>query len=300
MNTTDVWPLAYEALRALGAQYGPAIQQALGEVGLESREFWLLWTAQMLEPEPISPARLQVRNPYSASQASEEGLAKATQQGFLAPVADNEYRLTEAGRLVVQRVTDESVYARLAALEPMPQASQERLASLLRRLVEASLTAPEPPGKAGIGVSRRTDPGNHAPAMVRIDQYLTDLNAYRDDAHLAAWQPYGFTGQAWEALTYLWRGEAKSLDELYEKLKFRGHSRAVYLEAMQDLVHRGLIEETAGAYQVTGPGQTFRQEAEDATNRYFYAPWTYLNESEVEELRHLLVRLREGLPETDA
>ena len=62
----------------------------------------------------------------------------------------------------------------------------------------------------------------------RIDQYLTDLNAYRNDASLSVWQPYGVSGATWEAFTCLWRGDARTLDALCDRLSFRGHPHDDY------------------------------------------------------------------------
>jgi hypothetical protein len=295
MTGESVWPIAVEALQALGAHYGPAMDQAASEAGLTGGEWggWLL-AALTFEPEPVSTARLRVRAPYTAAEFYDERLAKAARLGFLAPVAQDEYRLTELGGRTAQLVI-EAAYAQMSTLTPMPPADLDHLAGLLRRLVEASLAAPEPPGKWSLVLSRRTDPGDDAPVVVRIDQYLSDLAAYRDDVHPAAWQPYGVSGHAWEALTFLWHGEAATLDNLCKKLERRGHSRLVYSEALHDLIERGLVEEAAGTYRVTERGRALRQEAEEATDRYFFAPWVCLNEDEVEELRTLLMRLRRGL-----
>jgi len=46
--------------------------------------------------------------------------------------------------------------------------------------------------------------------MIRIDQLLTDLDAYRGDCHTCAWQPLGVSGLAWEMLTLIRQGEARA------------------------------------------------------------------------------------------
>ena len=55
------------------------------------------------------------------------------------------------------------------------------------------------------------------------------------------------------------------------------------------------------AYAATEKGRNLRQEAEDATDRYFDAAWISLNEVEMEEIKGLLGRLAEVLksPEED-
>ncbi len=296
MNTVNLWPIALEALQALGRHYGPEMERAAAELNLPEWYGWLL-PAWVFDPEPISAARLRVRSPYTSARLFNERLANAARQGLLRLVAgtENEYRLTELGRQAAERVIG-AAYAKMAMLQPLPPAELERLADLLLRLVKSCLTAPEPPGKWCIHLSRRTNSGSGAPVVARIDQYLTDLASYRDDAHLAAWQPYEIDGHAWEAFTLLWRGEASTLDDLCQRLSGRrGYLRDEYGQAMEDLIQRGWVAEGAGAYQVTPLGKEIRQTAEETTDRYFYAPWSCLSQEETEELRNLLMRLRDAL-----
>ncbi len=295
MTTVHLWPTALETLQALGKHYGPEMARAAAEQHLPEWYGWLL-PALVSDPEPISAARLRIRSPYTSARVYNERLANAAKQGFLVPVTgtEDEYRLTDSGRQAAERVLG-AAYTKMAMLQPLPSAELERLAALLLRLVKSCLTAPEPPGKWCIALSRRTDPGNEAAVVIRIDQYLSDLSAYRDDAHLAAWQPYHIEGHTWEAFTYLWRGEATTLDELCQKLKHRGYSRDEYKQAVEDLMERGWVAERAAKYLVTALGNEIRQTAEETTDRYFYAAWSCLSQEEREDLRALLMRLRDAL-----
>jgi hypothetical protein len=240
--------------------------------------------------------RLRLRSPYTATRLYSERLAKAARGGFLTRVAQAEhaYGLTELGRQAAQQIM-RAMYAQIATLQPISSTHLERLAGFLHRLVMSSLTAPEPPGKRCLLQSRRIDPGITAPAVVRIDQYGGDLAAYRDDAHLAAWQPHNLNGHAWDALTCLWRSAAATLDGLHQELERRGHSRDEDRQALEDLLQRGWVGEQTGNYQVTPLGQAIRQAAEEATDQYFYAPWSCLSQGETEELRTLLMLFRDGL-----
>ncbi|HEX7975863.1 MAG TPA: hypothetical protein VF498_15745 [Anaerolineales bacterium] len=293
MKINDLYPLVLDAFRELGSRYSPAMQQAAAQFGLDEPHQWfLLLTAQMFDPEAISPERLRMRSPYTATQAYQGRLEGLASRGLLTPSGKGEFRMTKLGRQTAQRII-EAAYNQMAALETLPEASLERLAALLRRLVGASLKAAEPPGKWSLLHSRLTDPGDDANVLVRIDQYLTDLAAYRDDAHLASWQPFQINGQVWEALTLLWRSEATNLDELYQKLQGRGYSQASYNQALRELVNRGWAAEVNGKYRLTLEGQELRQTAEQTTDRYFYAPWVCLDEADEAELRSLLVQLAE-------
>ena len=204
------------------------------------------------------------------------------------------YRLTDPGRRVVQTIFG-SAHQALGAAEPLPAGEMGELNRLLRRLVDATLEASEPEDKWAIAYSRWTDPGEDASASVLTDQYLTDLIRFRDDVHLAAWKPYHVSGHVWEALTFVWRGEAGTAEELVEKLPYRSHTVEDYQEALRDLVTRGWVIEESGTYSLTAVGTQVREDAEAATNRIFFAPWSCLNGSETARLRELLARMRDEL-----
>lgn len=302
MNHLDVWPLAREAWIALTAHYGPAIDRAAEEHGIPLGEWygWLM-AARIFEPDPVSVQRLAVRSAYTAPSRLEADLLKGVELGLLAPAPGAShsgdgphYFLTGAGHRAVQHLV-ETAYSAMADLRPLPDAELQRLAGLLRRLVQASLEAPEPPGKWCLRVARHFDPGAGAPVMVRIDQYLSDLKAYRDDAFLAAWRPHGVSGQAWEAFTLLWRGAAATPDELFARLPHRGFSREAYADALQELTARGWVGEDQGVYSVTGPGRELREETEATADRYFFAAWQSVDDAGIDELGELLVRFRDAL-----
>ena len=51
--------------------------------------------------------------------------------------------------------------------------------------------------------------------------------------------------------------------------------------------------------QRTADGKSLCDEAEALTDQYFFAPWSCLNESELEELASLASQLRDGLRKTE-
>ncbi len=290
------WPLAWETLQALTAHYGPAIDRAAEAVGIPYGQWygWLM-AARIFEPDPVSAARLSVRAAYTNPALLQERLEQGVRLGLLAPTGSAEYHLTNAGHAAV-RALIEAAYAAMARLQPLPPADLDRLLALLRRLVEASLAAPEPPGKWCLRIARHFDPYGQAGPVPQLDQYLSDLAAYRDDAHLASWRPLGVTGQAWETLTHLWMGDLVTLDALCARhCARRGYSCESYAAALEGLIARGWVVAANGAYRLTDAGRRVRDEAEELTNRYFFATWTCLNEPELADLRQLLIACREGL-----
>jgi hypothetical protein len=292
MTITDLYPLVIEAMQALALHYRPAMNQANTEVGLKDHDWGVLFAALGVEPEPLTVARLHWLAPYDAAEALDRRLVAAASRGFLAPDRDDVYRLTEVGRQAAW-ASIRAAHARLFALEPLPADELRRLLDLLRRLVDSTLAAPEPAEKHYLHRSRLVDPGADASAAARIDQYLTDLALFRDDAHLASWRPYEISGEAWEALTLIWRGEAGTLDMLVEQLARRGHPRAAYAAALGTLAARGWVAERDGAYHMTEQGRALRQRAEGETDRLFYQPWQILDDGAAQDLRALLTGLRD-------
>ncbi len=185
----------------------------------------------------------------------------------------------------------------IAAIEPPPDAQSGQLAALLGRVIAASLAGADPPGAWCLAHSRNRAPAADAPPLVQIFQYVEDLNAFRDDAHMAAWRPYDVSGQGWETFTHICDGRADTADALFDQLAHRGYSRTEYGAALEDLAGRGWIERAAaaGAYSATAAGHAVRAEAERLTDGYFYGPWSSLAEEEIAQTHTLLIRLRDRL-----
>jgi DNA-binding PadR family transcriptional regulator len=296
IDKKELWSLAEETMRAFGPFYRAAMQNAIQDSGATLDNWFGLSLARASDPAPFTVGRFHALFPYTAQERFAQTLDALAQLELLERVGEDAYRLTDLGRRAVEDVY-EAAQQGLEAIEPLPADEMERLNGLLHRLVEATLDAPEPAEKGAIACSRWTDPGESASGSVLTDQYLTDLLRFRDDAHLAAWKPYDVSGHAWEALTFIWRGEAGTAEELAEKLPYRGHSAEAYAEALGDLVDRGWVEKAADGYRVTEKGDALRREAEDATDRYFFAPWACLDVNEKNQLHDLLTRLKKALHE---
>jgi hypothetical protein len=269
MEPTDVHPLFGEVSQAMGPFFGP-YQEKLAETGLEPQEWGTLAVAHDFEPGTASVARFQVRNPYANPQPIQEQLDKLVEKGMFEPAGGGEYRITDAGHRVVKTM-NATLADVLRPLEPLPAADLERIAGLLRRLIDAIAAAPEPATPA-FTANRSSDPGPQGPVMLRMLQYFADFNAFRDDAHLAAWRPVSVSGPAWEAMTFIWRGEVHTPAELAEKLTNRRWTPDDYAAALREVAGRGWVIEQDGAYLMTDAGTNLRQEIEDQTDRYYYAP----------------------------
>ncbi len=299
MKPADVFPILNDVAPALWPHYRPAYRAKMGELGIspDTPDGFLLAVSHDYEPEPGTAAKFAHRNPYTSPHVTVDGLASLAERGLLESTGDGEYHLNESGRHIVDSLS--AVLAReLGKLEPLPAADLDRTARLLRRIVDAALAADEPADISCLRYNRGSDPGPDGPVLLQILQYLADLNSFRDDAHLAAWYPLNVSGPAWEALTFVWRDEAHTAAELVEKLPFRQIDAAGYTAALDELAARGWISAGDDGYRVTESGTAVRQQAEDTTERYYFAAWSALDEAEVAELGDLLGRLLTRLTET--
>ncbi len=288
MDLSELWPLALKAMRALEEKYTQAMQEKAAQVRLETLGYFWMLAAESFEPEPVTPALLRVRNPYMAPQAYVERMANAAARGYLRPVGRDGYLLTLKGHTTVHAVV-QAAYDCMSGLVPLSPEKLERLADRLSRLVAACSAAADPPGTWCIAHSRKNDPGVNAPVVERIDQYLSDLAAFRDDAHLASWRDLGVDGPAWEALSLLWEQKAPlSLDALFDRLKRHGWEKEDYRLRLEALSGRGWVERQGEEYAITLAGDGVRSNAEAQTDRFFYGPWSCLEDSELAELRSLL------------
>ena len=291
------WGLARELSGAIPAAVREVVAPLVKERGLDKPGFfYLLLSAQRFEPDPISAARMGIRDPYTNPEQYDNLLNGLAEAGFLAPQEDGEYKFTDEGRTALEEI-NHAFYTRLGELSPLPAEELAQLEGLMNKIVAASLDAAEPDSKWCISTSHQGHPSQEYAPLAQIDQHLDDLNAFRDDVHLAAWKPHDVSGHAWEALTLVWRGEASTAEELTEKLPFRNHTVEANTTALAHLASRGWVEETAEGYRVTEKGQALRQQAEETTDRYFFAPWACLSTPEAVQLHDLLTRLRNGLQE---
>ncbi len=293
MDNQSLWTLIHAAWRAIVPTYEPLFEHFAAERGLGARGLGWLLAALTFEPESITPARLQVRTPYTAAGLFLEELKAVAEGGYFLEAAPDEYLLTPQARAETLNLI-EAGRAAMAEADPLPPADSQRIALLLCRIVEKSLETPPPPDTWSICLSYKLMPETEPP-LPYIEQAVSCLNGYRDDAHLAAWKPGGLDAPALETLTLLWRGEADSLDSVCEKLQRRGHPRQVYAAALAELRRRGFIEGPDPGSRLTRAGKSFRDNIEQDTDRYFFAAWSCLDEAEKDELADLVTRLRDGL-----
>lgn len=295
MDDKALWNLIRQALAALRSYYEPVIERHIAESGLDGRAWGLLLAALTFEPDNTTPAHLMIRGPYTAAEHYLARLRAAAEAGFLIEVAPGEFQLSSKGRSWTERFIQE-VRAAMDAADPLPAADGRRLASLLGQLAKNSLESPPPPDTWSIRLSFQLMP-EPEPPLPYFEQAASCLSAYRDDAHLAAWQESGVSATALEVLSYLWRGQASSFADLKEHLANRGHPEQVYVDALDELRAHRYVMGSNEALRLTRAGRLFREKVEEDTDGLFYAPWPLLSQEGRSELVSILERLRDGLRE---
>jgi hypothetical protein len=298
MNTQNqtlpaLWALIREAHSAIAETYTATAERLSAQAGLDYTGWGLLLAAVTFEPQTITPDRLRVRGPYTSADYFHERLRMLAAQGFLAETAPGEFRLTGKGSTFMHgfiAATRED----MALADPLPPDDSLRLARLLRKLVQYSLDTPPPPDIWSIWLAYTLMP-QPDPPLPYTEQAISCLAAYRDDAHLAAWQPDSLSASELEALSLLWRGDADSLAGLIDRLARRGYPAEHYAQAIQALRLRGFVAGDDAALQVTESGRAFRARVEADTDAFFFAPWECLKKSERDEMAALAARLRDGL-----
>lgn len=257
---------------------------------------WYMIQAAEFVPEPLTVETLRVRDTYASPQLAQALLEMLASEQWL-DRRDDGYALTDAGQTIITQLQARS--ARMIALVSLPVELTTRLEFLLRQLIDASLQSDTPPGEWCLRYSRRRAPSDDALALHKVLHYLADFNAFRDDAHMAAFQPYISQGYIWETFTFVMDEQATTATELFTQLAYRGYSVEDFKGALAQLVQLEWIRQNSETetFQVTEVGSAIRAEVERLTDDYFYAPWIVLTEGEQAEVITLMSELSQALQE---
>jgi DNA-binding MarR family transcriptional regulator len=255
---------------------------------------WFMVQAAEFAPDPLSVTALRQRAVWSSPSIVAALLELLASEGWFDRIGD-QYHLTDEGRAIVSALVERRIKLITPLESNLPAELTSQVEALMRRVIELSLNSPTPPGKWSLEHSVRRSPPADAVNVVKIFQYCADFNAYRDDAHMAAFQPQGIEAYVWEAFSQVWQGTATTSEAIYRALNYRGYAREDFRRALDELARRGWIEaaDATGDYRVTDAGCAVRDEAERLTDQYFYAAWSSLAAGEAEELHRLMVTLKE-------
>ncbi|MEO8289067.1 MAG: hypothetical protein ABI670_21870 [Chloroflexota bacterium] len=258
---------------------------------------WILAQAAEFDPGPLTVERFCVRDIYGSPALIAAFLELMSSEQWLDRNPNGSYSLAAEGRAILSR-SHERQRRFMSLLAPLSDAELREIYSLLTRIIRASLEAPDPPGTWCLAHSRNRAPADDECMLMQIQHYFDDFNAFRDDAHMAAFRAFEPEGHVWEAFSHIHNGEANDLDTLYPLLAHRGYLRADYGDGLEALTDMGWLQRNRDdTYTVTGQGKATRAEAERHTDSYFYAPWSVLSAEEIARVPVLLAKLRDGLNE---
>jgi hypothetical protein len=293
MDDQSLWQLMRESWMKLEAHYEPAIEPLVAESKLNSRAWMVLLAALTFEPEDTTPSHLLVRGPYTSSERYLMLLENAVDQEYLIRTSGGRFQLSPTGRAATQEFIRLAREAMVMA-DPLDVGESQDLAEMLDHLVNKCFETPPPPNTWSISLSKKLMPPID-PQMPFIEQAISCLAAYRDDAHLASWQSSGLSAISMETMTVIWRGQASTLEELTDKLSNRGHPKKVYVDALTQLRTREYVSGSRSVLRLTEYGKLFRDRVEAKTDQYFYTPWSCLTDDEKNKLAVILKNLIEKL-----
>lgn len=279
--SASIYPLAQDMMGALFEKH------------YTERRFYLpTLVASGLAPKPMTLDVYSKRNPYANPTGIESLLSAAANDGYLAQDDNGGYTLTEKGANAIN-ATNDAFYKRINEVNQFPADKLKELTGLLGKLVDACKKADLVNGNLCINISFNGHPRVEAGSLAQADQQIDDLNAFRDDSHISAWKPSGVNGHAWETFSFVWNGEANTVEKLVERLPFRNYTAEDYTKTLADLTQRGWTEPGIDGYKATAEGIKVREEAEDKTNQNHFGPWKVLTDDELTNLFELLNELKE-------
>jgi hypothetical protein len=289
--------LSGKVLQGIGARTNPEIGKYFEDIdGLEHWDIAFLQIGYAFAPQPLTVQGYIERGPYGNPDFYAGEMNQSVSRGWLTAAGDGQYTLSEKGTELVEDFLGkwDGWFGSLPSLGD-PETPQ--LANLLQKLVNAAAKTPQFDPKPTLKIGLNFKPGPDAAHMLRVRRHLVDLTYYREDAHIAAWQPYKVDGRTWEVLTFVWRGEASTAADLAENLsEYRHYTEEDYAATLESLVSQGWAIQEAGKYVLSEAGKNLRQEAEDKTDEYFAIPFSTLTEDELKTLKGFMEKLADQLP----
>jgi len=289
---SKIWAQMHSIIQEFWAITEPEIEK----VAVRNDVPFELYLYSELGLDYFSLVNFQKRDPFTNPEKFEKTFTYLDVKGWIQPQPEDQYKVTEMARAGVKFIVMAGD-AKLPPPETMPEIDLERLKVLLKKIALANDSAPEPPEKWAI-LKRFRVADRESPVMTKIREYLLDLLAYRDDAHLEAARPHFNTaGIAWNVLGAAAGGNPVSAERLAEQLAFRGYDADEYAIALQAAQEIGWLEQAgdSGAYRISQQGVELREQVEKQTDAYFFAPWSALAQEELDDLQELLGKLREQL-----
>ena len=249
------WPLIYSIIQ----EFLQIVETHIGDAAVQNDIPVELYYYGELGLDHFSIENFQKRDPFTNPEEFEKLFARLNVLGWIEPIPDDRYKVTTKARDGARKII-EAGDARLPSPDWMPEIDLERLKVLIKQIVLANDSVPEPPEKWAI-LKRFRVADKNSPLLVKVREYLMDLYAYRDDSHLSAARPhFNQAGIVWSILGAVWGGSAVTAEQMAETMAFRAYEVKDYEVALQAAAEIGWLEETVvpGSYRVTQKGKELR------------------------------------------
>jgi len=269
----------------------------LGSVCLDRPAFFLLRALVQERDAGDTMTQMEMEadlfNPYATVRPILDALPTLVKKGYVARDGER-YAVTTTGGAIATRI--EAVRDRyLASLAPVPAADLTRLAATCTAIAHSLRGAPEPVVKAHQARAWRAMPPADAAPMVRLYGAVYALWMARDDAHNTAWRAAGFDGPAFDLLSHIWSGNARSVPTLTAAVRESQRPEDV-ARGIASLAAAGHLVREGDALHLTPPGEQTRDRIEAETDRVYFAPWPPLSPDEGTWLRATLAAVIAALP----
>lgn len=258
----------------------PAVEEVAQELGIDRPKLFALLHLNVLQGGcggPVTLAQIRADDPYSVIDREGPLLQALVEQGLIEKDQDECYFMSTFAK---QRVDSLHAAGReyVAHMHPLPDDELNELAAQLERAVEAIVADPVLLPRPGSHLAGRLSLavfGEGAPAMVRIEQAVTSLWGARDDAHMRAWRDAGCEGPSMVALTQVWSGGTRTVEELQKALEY-GQSAEDVESSLAFLAEKDyIVRDADGVLALTPEGVLVREDIERETDRVYFAPWPH-------------------------
>ncbi len=291
VERTDVWKQIQQTQNAIVQNLAPKLREVIEESIFNGVDGWFhVGLAYYIHPEPMTLERMRQRNPYTRKEKLLTGIQNLKEADFL----DSNAVVTDKANDAYQSLLD----AQDTIASELTLVSQEDLqlvSDYLERIHDEIAKLDAPCFKDSSNKPLPT-------TMVhRIYYLIARLAAWRDDAHIQAWQHLEIDGHTYETFSLVWDGTATNAEKLLEARAGRGYDESEWQATLDKLVNKGWLVKGDNGYEVSAEGKTIRDDVEEKTDDIFYAPFAILGATKIEHLLTLLKDVQERFtPEPEA
>lgn len=287
LSSAELYSLILAALTYLQDD-GQQFERGIAKAALTPDEFWLLNRFRYF-PGSAAPSDFLTFGPYTSTSIYQRNLDALVTKKYAEAIETGRYRANDNGRKLIETLYRDYFNA-IAKHDVLPEAEVHRLGELADRAVNAAVRQPDVPAPL-TNAARSTFPDIDQP-WVYAERRVVAMALFRGDAHIAAWRDDGWSGPRIAVSTALFntteRLSAAQLREATARLDDKDFKSAVAALHSGGEVAHNLDDQ----YALTKSGRAARQLVEDLTNRNFLVLFNIFDQAELQELVHLLERVR--------